>query len=267
MRRPRAVVWTAARVEEWQRTGVRPVVAVWTAGQTGQFLQAIRGHRLYAAYHLIALRGLRRGEAAGLRWCDLDLDARVATMNQQVQQYDGHIVVGPPRQPAAPGPSRSIIRRWPRYAGTGSSRTSNGGAEESPTTTVDSCSLACAAVRLRRTGLSRTFQKLIAEAGLPPIRLHESAAWGGDPGVIRWRGSAGGAGHARALLDRADRQHLHLRAARHRPHGRRSGRRAHTPPWAARTRHRRPRRPVRQHRALPPMAPSEHRGVLRCSNR
>ena len=84
-------------MEEWQRTGVRPVVAVWTAGQTGQFLQAIRGHRLYAAYHLIALRGLRRGEAAGLRWCDLDLEAGVATINQQVQQYDGHIVVGPPK--------------------------------------------------------------------------------------------------------------------------------------------------------------------------
>jgi hypothetical protein len=53
--------------------------------------------RLYAAYHLIALRGLRRGEACGLRWWDLDLDGGVATINQQLQQYDGHIVVGPPK--------------------------------------------------------------------------------------------------------------------------------------------------------------------------
>ena len=96
-RRPRAVVWTGPRIEEWKRTGIRPPVAVWTAGQTGQFLHAIRAHRLYAAYHLIALRGLRRGEAAGLRWCDLDLDAGVATINQQLQQYDGRIVVGPPK--------------------------------------------------------------------------------------------------------------------------------------------------------------------------
>ncbi|MBC6458127.1 Arm DNA-binding domain-containing protein [Actinomadura sp. HBU206391] len=65
--RPRAVVWTAARVEHWAHTGERPAVAVWTAEQTAAFLHAIRGHRLYAAYHLIALRGLRRGEAAGLR--------------------------------------------------------------------------------------------------------------------------------------------------------------------------------------------------------
>jgi integrase len=74
-----------------------PAVPVWTAAQTGQFLHAIGHHRLYAVYHLIALRGLRRGGAAGLRWCDLDLDAGVAAINQQLQQYDGRIVVGPPK--------------------------------------------------------------------------------------------------------------------------------------------------------------------------
>jgi hypothetical protein len=49
-------VWTPARVEHWQDTGDHPAVAVWTAAQTAQFLQAIAGHRLDAAYHLIALR-------------------------------------------------------------------------------------------------------------------------------------------------------------------------------------------------------------------
>ena len=62
---------------------------MWTPAQTARFLNAIRGPRLYAAYHLIALRGLRRGEAAGLRWCDLDLDAATATISSQLQQYDG----------------------------------------------------------------------------------------------------------------------------------------------------------------------------------
>ncbi len=65
-RRPRAVVWTRERIEHWERTGERPPVAVWTAAQTAQFLDSIEDHRLYAAYHLIALRGLRRVEAAGL---------------------------------------------------------------------------------------------------------------------------------------------------------------------------------------------------------
>ncbi len=62
--------------------GRRPV-AVWTAAQTAQFLHAIEHHRLYAAYHLIALRGLRRGEAARLRWCDVDLDGKTAVISQQ----------------------------------------------------------------------------------------------------------------------------------------------------------------------------------------
>jgi len=80
-RRPRAVVWTAARIEEWQRSGIRPSVAVWTPAQTAAFLNSIRGHRLYAGYHLIALRGLRRGEACGLRWCDIDLDTATAVIS------------------------------------------------------------------------------------------------------------------------------------------------------------------------------------------
>jgi len=40
-RRPRAVVWTPYRVEQWRRSGERPPVAVWTARQTAQFLASI----------------------------------------------------------------------------------------------------------------------------------------------------------------------------------------------------------------------------------
>ena len=76
------MVWTIARTEHWRRTGERPPVAVWTAAQTAQFLTSIREDRLYAAYHLIALRGLRRGEAAGLRWCDVDLDGSQIMISQ-----------------------------------------------------------------------------------------------------------------------------------------------------------------------------------------
>jgi len=46
---------------------------VWTPEQTGRFLQRARTHRLYALYRLIGFRGLRRDEAYGLRWPDLDL--------------------------------------------------------------------------------------------------------------------------------------------------------------------------------------------------
>src|SRR5260370_39007066 len=83
---------------QWEQEGWRPVVGVWTAKQTAQFLRLGAGHRLYALFHVGALRGLRRGEAAGLRWVDLDLDAGTLTATGQPQQLGG--------RPGAGGPQR-----------------------------------------------------------------------------------------------------------------------------------------------------------------
>jgi integrase len=40
---------------------------------------------------------LRRGEACGLRWCDIDLDAATAVIAWQLQQYGGHVTLCPPK--------------------------------------------------------------------------------------------------------------------------------------------------------------------------
>ena len=172
-RRPRAVVWTPGRVEHWQRTGERPAVAVWTAAQTAQFLHAIAGHRLYAAYHLIALRGLRRGEASGLRWCDVDLDGKTAVISQQLQQYDGKLALCPPKTPhsmrvialdhttvaalrAHRGRQRAEAAAFgPGYHASGYVFTGLNGDPMAP------------------DRLTRMFKTLAAQAGLPPVRLHD----------------------------------------------------------------------------------------------
>jgi integrase len=120
--RPRPQVWTPALTGRWQLEGWRPAVGVWTAAQTAQFLAQVRGHRLYALFHLVALRGPRRGEAAGLRWSDLDLDAGTLTVSGQLQQLGGRLVAGPPgRRRAAPGAGSSPWTRppSPRCASTG----------------------------------------------------------------------------------------------------------------------------------------------------
>jgi integrase len=85
-RRPFAVVWTKRRVKEWKQTGERPVVAVWTPGQLSAFLSSVAGHPLFAAFRLIGMRGLRRGEACGLQWGDLDLEEEVAYISRQLQE-------------------------------------------------------------------------------------------------------------------------------------------------------------------------------------
>jgi integrase len=195
-RRPRAVVWTPSRVEHWQRTGERPAVAVWTAAQTAQFLHSIQGHRMYAAYHLIALRGLRRGEAAGLRWCDVDLDGKAAVISQQLQQYDGHLTVCPPKTPHS---VRTIAldhttvaalrvhrdRQRAEAASFGPGHRASGyvftGLNAQP---------------MAPDRLSRTFKKLAADAGLPPVRHARSSARRGYAHAGRGRGPAHRSGTA-----------------------------------------------------------------------
>jgi integrase len=53
--------------------GTKPEMATWNADQLRGFLEAVRGDRFHAAYRLIASTGLRRGEALGARWKDVDL--------------------------------------------------------------------------------------------------------------------------------------------------------------------------------------------------
>ncbi|TDC17257.1 site-specific integrase [Actinomadura bangladeshensis] len=180
-RRPRAVVWTAGRVEQWRRTGERPSVAVWTVAQTAQFLNGIRSHRLYAVYHLIALRGLRRGEAAGLRWCEVDLDGGTAVICRQVQRRNGRLTVCAPKTPhsnrvialdrttmAALRVHRSRQRAEQEafgegYRDSGYVFTNLNGEPVSP------------------GWLTHQFQRLIAEQDIPPIRSHDPATFRSVP--------------------------------------------------------------------------------------
>ncbi len=67
----------------------RPKVRPWEAAELGAFLDHASTDRLGPMFELIALAGLRRGEACGLRWEDVDLDARVLVVRQQVVQVYG----------------------------------------------------------------------------------------------------------------------------------------------------------------------------------
>lgn len=84
-KRPKAKLWTDEHVARWRVTGERPsAVMVWTPQQIGAFLDVAEGHRLYALFHLIAFRGLRRGEAVGQNWADVDLDGQQLTVSKEI---------------------------------------------------------------------------------------------------------------------------------------------------------------------------------------
>src|SRR5581483_2687851 len=171
-RRPFAVVWTRRRVEEWRRTGERPVVAVWTPDQLAEFLSSIASQRLFAAYRLIAMSGLRRGEACGLMWDDLDLDEGVAYISRQLQQDAGGQLRACPLKTesslraVALDPETVIVLRAHRsrqdrqFAKAGITPsgwvfTHEDGEPLSP------------------SYLTHKFSDLVEETGLPPVRLHD----------------------------------------------------------------------------------------------
>lgn len=84
-RRPKAVLWLEDHVKRWEETGVRPSpVMVWTPAQIGAFLDAAEGERLYALFHLVAFRGLRRGEAVGQDWANVDLERGLLTVAKEI---------------------------------------------------------------------------------------------------------------------------------------------------------------------------------------
>ncbi|MBT2490679.1 site-specific integrase [Streptomyces sp. ISL-96] len=84
-KRPKAVLWTDRHVEHWRKTGEKPsAVMVWTPTQIGEFLDAAEESRLYAFFHLIAFRGLRRGEGVGQDERNVDLENGSITISKEI---------------------------------------------------------------------------------------------------------------------------------------------------------------------------------------
>lgn len=173
-KRPKALVWNTARVARWRATGEAPSpVMVWTAEQTAIFLEHAAEHPLFALYHLIAFTGLRRGEACGLRWIDLNLDASTMTVAQQMVQIGWETEISKPKSDAGERDvaldaltvgilkahrrtqAAARLAQGPGWADTGLAFTNPDGTPLHPANVTDQ------------------FLALVAAAGLPPIRLHD----------------------------------------------------------------------------------------------
>lgn len=64
----------------------KPQVHPWTAEELGVFLDSISVHRMGALFEVIAYTGMRRGEAMGVRWSDVDFARRELTVRQQIKE-------------------------------------------------------------------------------------------------------------------------------------------------------------------------------------
>jgi integrase len=208
-KRPKAVMWTDEHVAAWTEnrarradvelelqaarerrdaTGVARLVVeldlldeterpspvmVWTSEQTGLFLDFVFEHRLYSLFHLVAYRGLRRGEACGVRWIDRNRAARTLRISEQLVQLGWEVEAGAPKSDAGERlvpldeATDTVLEAWrkrqiaerlawgPAWVNSGRIFTREDGSELHP------------------AEVTKLFNELVDAAGLPPIRLHD----------------------------------------------------------------------------------------------
>jgi len=78
------------RIEKYE---IQPI----TPEQARVFLLAIQGHRMEALFTVALSLGLRRGEALGLRWQDIDFGGRTLRINASLQRIQGKLVLCEPK--------------------------------------------------------------------------------------------------------------------------------------------------------------------------
>ena len=72
-------------------------VDTWTEDELADFLESVEDDEHFALWALLAATGLRRGEALGLRWADVDLKRRTLSVAQTVTTVNYRVVVAPPK--------------------------------------------------------------------------------------------------------------------------------------------------------------------------
>ncbi len=173
-RSAKALVWTDSRVEYWEETGLTPSpVMVWMPEQVGQFLDTIVDHELYAMWHLMAYRGLRRGEACGVRWMDLNEIEESLTIATQLVQDGWDIVESAPktkdshRTIALDAKTLGVLRRHRKRQLEARMAAGETWTETGRIFTNADGSL------LHPGKISKHFNRLVEFSDLPPVRLHD----------------------------------------------------------------------------------------------
>ena len=157
-----------------------PEMRFWTPAQLHAFLESIgTGNRLYGLWRILALTGLRRGEVAGLRWHDLDLqeDEQGPGRIHVAQQYkpDGRsgFVFGAPkseqgRRTVDLDPTTVVVLADHHHRQLEERRKLGlSGRPELVFTALDGGPIR------PDSGISKKFVELVARTDLPPMRLHD----------------------------------------------------------------------------------------------
>jgi integrase len=142
----------------------RPQLSVWTLDQLRDFLNVASSHRLSAAFVLLATTGMRRSEVLGLRWADIDFDDRSVSIIRTLTVVAGRPIVTAPKTAA----SRRLVYL---DASTIDALKSHGDRSTGSRDAYVFQSIDGQPVN--PASFSNTFDRLVAQSGLPRIRLHD----------------------------------------------------------------------------------------------
>ena len=151
----------------------RPATTAWTPNELGEFLTAIEHHDLYPLLRLVAVAGLRRGEALGLRWIDVDLEGGLIHIRQQLLDTGTELAFGPPktrsgeRSVPLDHATTSVLRALFEQQGVHRAAWAAAWVDSGLVFTCGDGS------RMRPDVVTHQFKRLVASTGVRDIRFHD----------------------------------------------------------------------------------------------
>jgi len=144
----------------------------WTKEQLKAFLTAVSDERLSPLWHTIAMTGMRRGEAIGLRWSDVDLENARLAVRRALIPINREVVVSEPK--TAKG--RRVIALDPGTVEVLKAQAARQLEEETDCADWIETDLVFTqkdGAALDPESVSRYWRQAVKKAMLPPIRLHD----------------------------------------------------------------------------------------------
>lgn len=143
----------------------------WSEAEALQFLETAKDHRLYALWSVALAIGLRRGEALGLRWTDVDLTEGTVDIARALYRVGGRLdlfdVKTEGSEATVPLPPKLLqILRQHRRDQLQDAELSNANKLGLVFTTTKG-------TPLEPRNINRAFSELVRKAGVRPIRLHD----------------------------------------------------------------------------------------------